>query len=81
MTKTWSGHELLPFRRLIEQGLVDAVMTAHVVNTQLDDVPATLSTSTLDTLLRQELGFDGVVISDDMGREPLPGSMAWARPS
>ena len=67
VTKTWSGHELLPFRRLIEQGLVDAVMTAHVVNTQLDDVPATLSTSTLDTLLRQELGFEGVEISDDMG--------------
>jgi beta-N-acetylhexosaminidase len=67
VTKTWSRDELIPFRRLIEQGLVDAVMTAHVVNSQLDEVPATLSGKIIDKLLRNELGFDGVVISDDMG--------------
>ena len=43
-------------------------MTAHVVNRNLDSagLPATLSHTIVTTLLREELGFDGVVISDDM---------------
>jgi len=67
VTATWSRDELIPFRHLIEAGLVDAIMTAHVVNTRLDGVPATLSKPIISDLLRHELGFDGVVISDDMG--------------
>ena len=43
------------------------VMTAHVFNRHLDpDWPATLSPSTITGLLRQRLGFDGVVMADDM---------------
>jgi beta-N-acetylhexosaminidase len=42
-------------------------MTAHLVNDQLDpDYPGTLSHATITGLLREELGFDGVVITDDM---------------
>ena len=68
VTKTWSRDELIPFRRLLERGLVDSVMTAHVFNAAFDDdYPATLSPVVIDRLLRDELGFDGVVISDDMG--------------
>jgi beta-N-acetylhexosaminidase len=59
--------ELLPYRRLIADGLVDAVMTAHVYNRHLDAwVPATLSRHTIDGLLRRRLGWRGVVVSDDM---------------
>jgi len=59
--------ELVPYRLLIAEGLVDAVMTAHVYNRHVDAwVPATLSRPTIDGLLRKELGWRGVVVSDDM---------------
>lgn len=44
VTDYWSDAELVPYRRLIEAGKVDAVMTAHIFNANLDpDLPATLS--------------------------------------
>jgi beta-N-acetylhexosaminidase len=59
--------ELLPYRVLLADGLVDAVMTAHVYNGHLDAwVPATLSRRTIDGVLRRDLGWHGVVVSDDM---------------
>ena len=60
--------ELAPYRRLIEDGYEDAVMTAHIVNRDLDPSghPATLSTAIVTGLLREELGFEGVILSDDM---------------
>jgi beta-N-acetylhexosaminidase len=59
--------ELLPYRTLVREGIVDAVMTAHVFNRTLDpNYPATLSPATIQGLLRQELGFEGVVVSDDL---------------
>jgi beta-N-acetylhexosaminidase len=67
VTNTWSDAELIPYRELISKGKVDAVMTAHIFNSTLDpDLPATLSPAVITGLLRQELGFDGVVISDDI---------------
>ena len=67
VTASWSEVELVPYRRLIGEGLADSILTAHVFNAQLDpDHPATLSRATIDGLLRAELGYDGVVISDDM---------------
>jgi beta-N-acetylhexosaminidase len=59
--------ELLPYRELIAENLADSIMTAHVFNSRLDRrYPATLSTPTLTGLLRGRLGFDGVVVSDDL---------------
>jgi beta-N-acetylhexosaminidase len=59
--------ELEPYRRLLAEGLVDAVMTAHVYNRHVDPwVPATLSRGTIDGMLRRDLGWRGVVVSDDM---------------
>ena len=67
VTDTWSENELIPYRRLLEQGKVDAIMTAHIFNANLDaELPATLSPAIVNGILRQQLGFDGVVISDDM---------------
>lgn len=58
--------ELLPFRRAAAHGL-DAFMTAHVVYPALDPgVPATQSHVICTDILRGELGFRGVVISDDL---------------
>jgi beta-N-acetylhexosaminidase len=58
--------DLPPFKAAIEAG-VAAIMTTHVVFESLDPgVPATMSAAAVDGLLRGELGFDGVVISDDL---------------
>jgi beta-N-acetylhexosaminidase len=60
--------ELVPFRAAIEAG-VDAVMTAHIAVPALGppDLPATLSPAILTGLLRDELGFKGLVITDALG--------------
>lgn len=67
ITNTWSQKELEPYRILIEKRKVDAIMTAHVFNTHLDDkYPATLSYKINTELLRNTMHFRGVIISDDM---------------
>ncbi len=67
VTQMWSQKELIPYRQLIDSGFVDAVMTAHIFNTKLDSTyPATLSRPTITGILRDKLGFNGVVISDDL---------------
>ncbi len=67
VTETWSEEELIPYRELIDSGLADAVMTAHIFNARLDSTyPATLSKPTISGILRDRLGFDGVIISDDL---------------
>jgi beta-N-acetylhexosaminidase len=58
--------ELQPFRYAIDHGL-QAMMTAHVHYPALDPTyPATLSSTILSGLLRQQLGFSGVILSDDL---------------
>jgi beta-N-acetylhexosaminidase len=54
---------LEPFRAAIEAG-VQTIMTAHVRVPELDDLPATLSRAIMTGLLREELGYDGLVIAD-----------------
>jgi len=67
VTRHWTEQELIPFQRLIQAGLCDAIMTAHVFNARLDpDRPATLSRAALHGMLRGQLGFEGVIVSDDM---------------
>jgi beta-N-acetylhexosaminidase len=67
VSQTWSEIELTPYRELIAAGQADVIMTAHVFNEGLDPTyPATLSERTLNGLLRGELGYDGVVMTDDM---------------
>jgi len=67
VSATWSERELAPYRLLLRRNLADAIMTGHLFNTRLDpEHPATLSRPTVHGLLRDELGFAGVVISDDL---------------
>jgi len=67
VTDTWQPVELEPYERLINLQLPQVVMTAHVYNAQLDpDYPATLSSLVMTDLLRGQLGFEGMIISDDM---------------
>jgi beta-N-acetylhexosaminidase len=59
--------ELVPFRAAVEHG-VDAIMTAHMSVPAFEpaDIPATVSQNVLTTLLREELGFKGIIITDAM---------------
>lgn len=58
--------ELVPFKRAIEED-VDMIMIGHILNKDMDEsYPATMSRSIIGGLLRDELLFEGVVISDDM---------------
>lgn len=58
--------EFPPFRRAIEQG-VPTMMTAHVLYRALDaDRPATLSPTIIQKFLREELQYDGIVLTDDL---------------
>ncbi|KGN30911.1 hypothetical protein N802_05805 [Knoellia sinensis KCTC 19936] len=71
------GHEgwaLRPFRAAIEAG-VASIMSAHIVVRDLDHDPATLSRTVLVDLLRGELGFRGLAISDGMEMGGITGSM------
>lgn len=59
--------ELFPYKKLIEDGRADIIMTAHIMNTDIDpESPATLSPVFLKDILRDRLNYDGVIISDDM---------------
>src|SRR6185503_19642389 len=64
--------QLEPFRAVMQDGL-DGLMTAHVAIPRLtgDEVPATLHPRVLDGLLRREMGFDGLVITDEMEMEAI----------
>ena len=67
LTHLWSVTELEPFGSLIGEQLPDLVMMAHLYNAQWDETyPATLSSAVITDLLRHRLGFEGVVVSDDM---------------
>jgi beta-N-acetylhexosaminidase len=67
VTKLWKKLELEPYRMLAQTKVIDTVMVAHVFNKNIDaKYPATLSTKTVNGLLRQEFGFNGVVITDDL---------------
>lgn len=67
VSRTWQAGELEPYQTLIATRQVPMIMTTHVFNSRLDPTwPATLSHATLTTLLRDSLGFDGVIITDDL---------------
>ena len=67
ITHTWSEKELEPYKQLIQNGDAQMIMSAHVYNKKLDaKYPATLSHTINTKLLRQKLGFDGLLVSDDL---------------
>jgi beta-N-acetylhexosaminidase len=58
--------EFMPFRAAIDAG-VSAIMSAHVLVPAIDDTrPSTLSPTVMEGILRQEVGYEGVILSDDL---------------
>jgi len=65
ITQTWDEIELSPYKSLLHK--TNMIMSAHVFNAKLDDkYPSTLSYATNTKLLRERLGYDGVLITDDL---------------
>jgi beta-N-acetylhexosaminidase len=71
-------HELLPFQAAIAAGAA-ALITAHVRYPRLDDLPATHSAVILQDLLRQQLGFEGLVITDALDMQAIASHSAFER--
>lgn len=71
--------ELFPFREAIAAG-VDAIMTAHVMFPAFepDEIPATLSRRVLTDLLRREMGYQGLIITDCLEMQAIAGHFGIA---
>jgi beta-N-acetylhexosaminidase len=68
-----SETDFVPFRAL---AAMPWAMTAHIIYTTIDPTaPATLSSRIIGEVIRNEIGFDGVLVSDDLSMRALPGSL------
>ncbi|NDV25076.1 glycoside hydrolase family 3 protein [Desulfovibrio sp. JC010] len=78
VTDSWHADELYPFRKIISDNKADMVMTAHIFNERLDrNYPATLSRKTINGLLRRKIGFDGIIVTDDMQMQGVSGEYGF----
>lgn len=78
VTRRWTDAELAPFASLIADGRADTVMTGHIFNARLDpEHPATLSARVVTGMLRERLGFGGVVMSDDLQMGAIRAAYGW----
>ena len=65
--------ELLPFGEAVKKG-VPVIMSAHILLPEIDgNYPATLSRAVINGILRERMGFDGVVVSDDLDMGAITG--------
>ena len=72
-----SASDLQPFARMA--GELDAIMPAHVIYSAVDDQPAGFSSHWIQEILRNQLGFDGVVFSDDLSMEGATAAGTFAQ--
>jgi len=67
----FNDHELKPFKTAIDEK-VDFIMTAHVIYPSIDaEFPATLSRKIITDILRHQMGYNGIVVSDDMDMKAI----------
>lgn len=67
VTGTWNGKiELMPYRKLIAEGLADSVMVGHISSNAWNGLATQSPADAISGLLRTELGYRGVVITDDL---------------
>ncbi len=67
ITNTWADSELIPYQKLLANNYSDMIMAGHLFNAHIDSLyPASISYNTVTSLLKNKLGFKGLVITDDM---------------
>ncbi|APD05659.1 beta-N-acetylhexosaminidase [Flavobacteriaceae bacterium UJ101] len=68
VTNYWKESEVEPYTKMMKNGEVDAIMVGHIVNKKLDPsgLPASLSKKIITNYLRNDLGYDGLVFTDDL---------------
>ena len=72
ITRTWQARELAPYSRVLAQSPPAMVMVGHVYHEKLDAAyPASLSPIVVQGLLRREMGWNGVVVTDDLDMRAL----------
>lgn len=78
ITNTWADSELVPFRKLIQNNYSGFVMAGHLFNAHLDSLyPASLSYKTITNLLRTQLGFNGIVITDGLFMQAISNNYSF----
>lgn len=76
ISRTWIEEELAPYRELLPGAPPSMVMVGHVLHEELSgDLPASLSPRTIQKYLREDLGWQGVVITDDLQMQAVEGSL------
>ncbi|MBR2387048.1 hypothetical protein IKA92_07125 [bacterium] len=66
-SNSWDVIELEPYKKLINKNNLQTVMVSHVFINKIDsNYPASMSENTIKKLLREEIGFNGVVVTDDL---------------
>ena len=74
ITATWNDKELVPYRRILPKSPPAMVMPGHIVHKKMTgDMPASLSPKVIEELLRRKLGWQGVVITDDLQMQAVEG--------
>ncbi len=72
VSSTWQYKELKPYYYFVKYKKAKAIMVSHVTLDKFDkNYPASLSKNIINGLLREQLGFDGVVFSDDMNMKAI----------
>ncbi len=67
ISSTWRSSEQVPFKRLVDSARVDMIMAGHLMDRNVDSkYPASISNAHIQVILRDEIGFSGVVITDDL---------------
>ncbi|KPP96392.1 MAG: extracellular beta-gluosidase-related glycosidase [Bacteroidetes bacterium HLUCCA01] len=78
ITSTWQERELTPYELIFDEFMPDMIMTGHLFHRNIDaDYPASLSHKAVTEMLRDEMGYTGVVISDELFMQAITDNYSF----